>query len=134
MAAFSSKENSFIESQRVMRFNSLTPEGRIHSVPICYAFDGTNLYAHAKSKETKRWRNIVKKEAASVELDSYSEDWSQLKGILIDIEPSFVEAGAEQEKAISLLRSKYRQYQTMLDDSTPVVRMEPKHIMSWGLD
>lgn len=125
---------SFIESQRVMRFNSLTPGGRIHSVPICYAFDGVNLYAHARSKETRRWRNIIKNETASVEVDSYSDDWSQLKGVLVDIKPSFVDAGPEQKKALSLLRSKYKQYRTMLDDSTPVVKMEPERVVSWGLD
>ena len=133
-AAFSSNEKSFIESQRVMRFNSLTPGGRIHSVPICYAFDGDDLYAHAKSKGTKRWRNIVKNETASVEIDSYSDDWSQLKGVLIYVKPSFVDTGPEQKRALSLLRGKYKQYRTMLDDSTPVVKMEPEHVVSWGLD
>jgi len=132
--AFSGKEESFVESQRVMRFNSLTPGGRIHSVPICYAFDGANLYAHARSKETRRWRNIVKNETASVEIDSYSDDWSLLKGVLIDVKPRFVDTGPEQKKALSLLRSKYKQYRTMLDDSTPVVKMKPEHIVSWGLD
>jgi len=134
IVVFSSKEKSFIESQRVMRFNSLTPGGMIHSVPICYAFDGDNLYAHAKSKEARRWRNIMKNETASVEIDSYSDDWSQLKGVLIYVKPSFVDTGPEQKKALSLLRSKYKQYQTMLDDSTPVVKMEPEHVVSWGLD
>jgi len=132
--AFSSKEKSFIESQRVMRFNSLTPGGRIHSVPICYALDGDNLYAHASSKKNRRWRNIMKNETASVEIDSYSDDWSQLKGVLIYVKPSFVDTGPEQKRALSLLRGKYKQYRTMLDDSTPVVKMEPEHVVSWGLD
>jgi hypothetical protein len=81
-----------------MRFNSLTPSGKIHSVPICYAFDGTSLRAHARSKGTKRWWNIKKNETASVEIDSYSDDWSLLKGVLIDIEPSFVDTGPEQKR------------------------------------
>jgi nitroimidazol reductase NimA-like FMN-containing flavoprotein (pyridoxamine 5'-phosphate oxidase superfamily) len=132
--AFSSKEKSFVESQRVMRFNSLTPDGRIHSVPICYAFDGANLYAHANSKETRRWRNIMRNETASIEIDYYSDDWSLLKGILIDVKPSFVDAGPDQKKALSLLRNKYKQYQTMLGNSTPIVKMEPVHVVSWGLD
>ena len=133
-ATFSSKERFFIVSQRVMRFNSLTPGGRIHSVPICYAFDGVNLYAHARSKETKRWRNIMRNKTASVEIDSYSDDWSQLKGVLIYMKPVFVDAGPEQKKALSLLRSKFKQYRTMLGDSTPVVKMEPEGVVSWGLD
>lgn len=131
--AFSSEERSFIESQRVMRFNSLTPGGRIHSVPICYVFDGANLYAHAKSKQAKRWKNIAKDATASVEIDSYADDWSLLKGVLIDVKPSFVDAGPEQAKALSLLRTKYGQYRTMLGDTTPVVKMEPEHVVSWGL-
>lgn len=106
----------------------------MHSVPICYAFDGVNLYAHAKSRRTKRWRNITKDRTASVEIDSYSDDWSLLKGVLIDVKPNFVDAGPEQKKALSLLRSKYEQYRTMLGDATPVVKMEPERVVSWGLD
>jgi len=117
-----------------MRFNSLTPGGSIHSVPICYAFDGANLYAHAKSRQTRRWRNIMKDGTASVEIDSYSDDWSLLKGVLIDVKPSFVDSGPEQMKGLSLLRGKYEQYRTALSDTTPIVKMEPRRIVSWGLD
>ena len=117
-----------------MRFNSLTPGGRIHSVAICYAFDGANLFAHARNKEAKRWRNIVENKTASVEIDSYSDDWSRLKGVLIYARPIFVDAGPEQKNALSLLRSRYKQYRTMLDDSTPVVKVEPERVVSWGLD
>ena len=130
---FSKKEKSFVESQRVMRFNSLTPGGRIHSVPICYSFDGANLYAHARNKKTKRWRNIKKDGTASVEIDSYSDNWSLLKGVLIYVKPTFVDAGPEQKKALSLLRGKYAQYRKMLGDTTPVVKMEPERVVSWGL-
>jgi len=133
MVTFMDKEKAFVESQRVMRFNSLTPDGRIHSVPICFAFDGVNLYAHAKSRGTRRWRDILENKTSSVELDYYSDDWSQLKGVLIDVNPVFVEPGPEQKQALIMLRDKYEQYWGMLDEATSMVRMEPTRIVSWGL-
>jgi len=73
-------------------------------------------------------------ETASVEIDSYSDDWSQLKGVLIFVKPSFVDTGPEQKRGLSLLKGKYEQYRSMLDGSTPVVKMEPEQVVSWGLD
>ena len=75
----------------------------------------------------------MKNKTASVEIDSYSDHWSQLKGVLIYVKPSFIDTGPEQKRALSLLRGKYRQYLTMLDDSTPVVKMVPEDVVSWGL-
>jgi nitroimidazol reductase NimA-like FMN-containing flavoprotein (pyridoxamine 5'-phosphate oxidase superfamily) len=136
MSEFSEKQKTFIASQGVLRFNSLTPSGQIHSVPICFAFDGRNFYVHCANKGAKRWRNLKKKSTVSVELDSYTDDWSGNKGILVYGKAIFLEPGQDEErKGVSLLREKYVQYREKfkLNDPIVMVKLEPSRIMSWFL-
>jgi nitroimidazol reductase NimA-like FMN-containing flavoprotein (pyridoxamine 5'-phosphate oxidase superfamily) len=138
---FSEKQKNFIASQGVLRFNSLTTDGQIHSVPICFAFDGRNFYIHCANTGAKRWRNLKKNNVVSVELDVYVDDWSRNplainKGILVYGKAMFFESGQEeQRKGMSLLKQKYVQYREKfkLNDSIVIVKLEPSKIMSWRL-
>jgi nitroimidazol reductase NimA-like FMN-containing flavoprotein (pyridoxamine 5'-phosphate oxidase superfamily) len=131
---FSENQKTFIANQGVLRFNSITRDGQIHSVPLCFAFDGRNFYVHCGNRSAKRWRNLKKNNVASVELDLYVDDWSGNKGILVYGKAVFLEPGQEeQRKGISLLKEKYVQYREKykLNDSIAIVKMEPSKVMSW---
>jgi nitroimidazol reductase NimA-like FMN-containing flavoprotein (pyridoxamine 5'-phosphate oxidase superfamily) len=133
---FSEKQKAFIASQGVLRFNSLTPEGQIHSVPLCFAFDGHDFYVHCANASAKRWGNLRKNNVVSVELDSYVDDWSGNRGILVYGRAVFLEPGQEeQRKGMSILKEKYVQYREKfkLNESTMMVKLEPSKIMSWFL-
>lgn len=136
VAEFSEKQKAFISSQGVLRFNSLTPAGQIHSVPLCFAFDGRNFYVHCGNKGAQRWRNLRKNNIVSVELDSYVDDWSGNKGLLVYGKSMFLQPGQEeQRKGLSLLKQKYVQYREKfkLDDSVEILKVEPSRIMNWFL-
>ena len=133
---FSEKQKAFIASQGVLRFNSLTPEGQIHCVPLCFGFDGRNFYVHCGNTGAKRWRNLKKNNLVSLELDFYTDDWSGNKGLLVYGKATFLQPGeAEQRVAISLLKQKYVQYRERfkLNDATQMVKVEPSKIMNWFL-
>jgi nitroimidazol reductase NimA-like FMN-containing flavoprotein (pyridoxamine 5'-phosphate oxidase superfamily) len=133
---FSEKQKVFIASQGVLRFNSLTAKGQIHSVPLCFAFDGRSFFVHCANRTAKRWRNLQENDVVSVELDSYTEDWSGNKGMLVYGKAKFLQPGQEeQRKGLSLLREKYVQYRERfkLNDSTMIAKVEPSKIMSWFL-
>ena len=120
----------FLHEQKVARFNSLAPSGEIHSVPICYAFDSGVFYFHCANPNLKRWKNLKRRSVVSVEVDHYSDDWSQLRGVLVYGTAAFVFGGDEQMRGLSFLKEKYSQYER-LPDSTPVVRFQPTSIISW---
>jgi nitroimidazol reductase NimA-like FMN-containing flavoprotein (pyridoxamine 5'-phosphate oxidase superfamily) len=133
---FSEKQKAFIAGQGVLRFNSLTTKGQIHSVPLCFAFDGRSFFVHCANRSAKRWRNLQENNVVSVELDSYTEDWSGNKGMLVYGKAEFLQPGQEeQRKGLSLLREKYVQYRERfkLNDSTVIAKVEPSKIMSWFL-
>ena len=136
VSEFSEKQKAFVAGQGVLRFNSLTPDGQIHSVPLCFAFDGRNFYVHCANRSAKRWKNLKKNNVVSVELDSYVDDWSGNKGILVYGKAMFLQPGQEeQRKGISLLKEKYVQYREKfkLNDSIVIVKLEPSKIMNWFL-
>ena len=136
LSEFSEKQKVFIASQGVLRLNSLTADDQIHSVPVCFAFDGRNFYVHSANRTAKRWRNLKKNNTVSVELDSYRDDWSGNKGILVYGKAMFLEPGQEeQRKGMSLLREKYVQYREKFKPNDPIVivKLEPSKVMSWFL-
>jgi PPOX class probable F420-dependent enzyme len=133
---FLKPESDFIATQRVLRFNSLTPSGGIHSVPVCFAFDGRGFFIHAKMSGTKRLRNIEENPVVSVELDSYSDNWSRLKGVLVYGKAELLESGSDHEIGLRLLRKKYPQYRKApreLTPDVPVVKITPSRVTSWYL-
>jgi nitroimidazol reductase NimA-like FMN-containing flavoprotein (pyridoxamine 5'-phosphate oxidase superfamily) len=136
VSEFSEKQKAFIASQGVLRLNSLTADGQIHSVPVCFAFDGRNFYVHSADRTAKRWGNLKKNNTVSVELDSYTDDWSGNRGVLVYGKAMFLEPGQEeQSKGMSLLREKYVQYREKFKPNSSIViaKLEPSKIMSWFL-
>ena len=133
---FTPAEAEFIGQERVLRFNSSSGGGDIHSVPICFAFDGTNFYAHARKPDAKRWRNVKGNPSVSLELDSYSDDWSQLKGVLVHGKAEFLDSGPDHDLGLRLLKEKYHQYRegaSALSSGVPVVRVVPTRVTNWYL-
>lgn len=80
--SLSKLESEFLVSQKVARITTVTGRGIVHVVPVCYTFDGQDIY-FATDLESKKIRNIALNKKVSIIIDEYSEDWSRLKGILI---------------------------------------------------
>jgi general stress protein 26 len=131
--AFTEDERKLIDSQKVLRFNSLTSDGQIHSVPICFAFDGTRFFFHRRRKDRKRWHNVIEHNKVSLELDAYTEDWSGNAGILIYGTVKFIDSGPKRDSGLARMRAKYLQYRGEhgLRDSTSMVIFEPSKVISW---
>ena len=113
-------------------------------VPICYAFDGENIYSalDEKPKSTdvrslKRVRNIEANPHVSLVVDKYSEDWSKLIYVLIAgvaeiLEPC--DGTGEHSRAVSLLRDKYTQYCSMAIESRPMIKISCLKTRRWSSD
>ena len=80
----------------------------------------------------KRVRNILENPHVSFVVDRYSDDWSQLGYVLIQGTAAILESGEEQRRAISSLRERYPQYQTMALEERPVIVIIPQRVVSWG--
>src|SRR5258706_14155451 len=108
------RTQTFVTHQRIAHLATASLTARPVVVPICYAFDGENIYSALDEKpkspdvrSLKRVRNIEANPQVSLVIDKYSEDWSELIYVLIAGMAEILEPGVgqgEHSRAVSLLR------------------------------
>lgn len=129
-----------LDTARVARLATLDAKCKPHTVPICFAYDGSVFYSAIDRKPKRvapsrlaRLKNIKKTPQVAMLVDQYDEDWTTLWYVLVRGEAELVSASAEQKRAIGRLRAKYPQYDAeMLADDAPVLRITPARITAWG--
>jgi PPOX class probable F420-dependent enzyme len=134
-------QEAFLQSARVGRLATSGSEGQPHLVPICFALEGGLLYTpiDGKPKRTpaeslRRIRNIRQNPRVAFLVDLYEEDWSRLGFVLVEGEAEILKEGEEFERAVRLLRRKYRQYERVAIGGPEglIIRITPRRISSWG--
>jgi PPOX class probable F420-dependent enzyme len=104
-----------LASARVGRFASITPDGRPHVVVVTFAMVGDSL-VHMIDQKPKSNRNLQRLQnvetfpLASLLVDHYDEDWSQLWWVRVDGKVGIEKDGDLWWEARSSLKEKYRQY------------------------
>ncbi|HXH56271.1 TIGR03668 family PPOX class F420-dependent oxidoreductase [Iamia sp.] len=116
-----------VEAARVGRLATITPEGRPHMVPCCFALVGDAIVSavDAKPKSTtalRRLDNIRAHPALSLLVDRYDDaDWTQLWWVRVDGTARVVTAGPERETALDALAAKYPQYRSLRPPGAVIV-------------
>jgi len=124
----------------VARLGTVRPDGTPHLVPVVFAVDWTVpaepiifTAVDAKPKTTQRLRrlaNIESNAAASVFVDHYADDWTQLWWVRADGVAAVHHDGAAMQAGYGLLRAKYAQYQSVSLDG-PVIAIAVRRWSSW---
>jgi PPOX class probable F420-dependent enzyme len=114
---------------------TVTPEGRPHIVPCCFALDGRWIYTavDAKPKSTlalRRLDNVDAHGEATVLVDHYDEDWAELWWVRVDGTARVHESGPRRAAALAALARKYRQYRESPPPG-PVIAIEITRGRSW---
>lgn len=158
-------EQAFVKWQRVARLATADAEGHPHVIPVCYAFDGRCFYIPLDEKpkrvddmQLRRVRNILERPEASLVIDQYDDEWSQIGYILISARagllypqayrpeadlngasrPPELELPAEIDRVglhrqvLKLLRERYFQYRSMQLETRPLIVLVPLRVVSWG--
>jgi PPOX class probable F420-dependent enzyme len=104
-----------VDAARVGHLATTRPDGRPHVVPCCFVLVGNTVYSavDAKPKSTlalQRLRNLAAHPAASLVVDHYDDDWTQLWWVRLDGSARVLETGAERDEALAALAGKYPQY------------------------
>ena len=104
-----------VDEARIGRLATVRPDGRPHVVPCCFTLVGDTVYSavDAKPKSTlllQRLRNLAAHPEASLVVDHYEEDWTQLWWIRLDGDARVLESGAARDTALEALAAKYPQY------------------------
>ena len=137
---FTAMEVAFIHKLRVARLATADEHGSPYVVPVCYAFDGTCFYIALDEKpkrvektQLRRVRNIEARHEASLLIDQYDDDWSQLGYILVHGKAELLAPEHKHHNpALVLLRERYVQYRTMALELYPMIMITPDKITAWG--
>ena len=132
---------AFLDQQRVARLATADAAGRPHVVPVCFARLGERLYVPIDAKpksgdphRLKRLRNLAERPEAAFLVDHYSEDWSQLRWLLIRARAAILTAGDERARALAALEQRYPQYAAMrlATLGLPVIALVPLAVRRWS--
>jgi PPOX class probable F420-dependent enzyme len=104
-----------VDSARVGRFATVTPEGAPHVVPFVFVLDGSTLYTSVdekpkSSRDLKRIRNIRSNPRVEVVVDHYEEPWEAIWWVRLSGRGEILTEGAERDRALTLLAEKYVEY------------------------
>jgi PPOX class probable F420-dependent enzyme len=120
-----------LAAARVGHLATVTPGGRPHIVPVCFAVHDGLVYTavDAKPKATSalaRLENVRATGRASLLVDHYEEDWERLWWVRVDGAAEVVRS----DRALDALAAKYPQYRTKRPDG-PLIAIAPERWRSW---
>ncbi len=137
-----------LDTWPVARLATIRPGGHPHQVPVVFVYHAGQLWSPVDIKpkhknELVRVQNALANPAASLLLDQYSDDWSQLWWLRIDVEIRVIRLRDKHRDkqhqdltgAVEALRLKYPQYHgtAVLREPPTLLAMRPQRFSSWSV-
>jgi nitroimidazol reductase NimA-like FMN-containing flavoprotein (pyridoxamine 5'-phosphate oxidase superfamily) len=125
-----------VEWERVCRVATAGAAGVPHVVPVCHVLADGKLY-FASETGARKIRNLRENPHLTVTIDLYSDDWSNLKGVMIQGTATLIGRSPRFRKIRRLLYAKYPQYPEMSaigERDSVIVEVTPRRAFSWGMD
>jgi nitroimidazol reductase NimA-like FMN-containing flavoprotein (pyridoxamine 5'-phosphate oxidase superfamily) len=125
-----------IEWERVSRVGTVGRAGVPHVVPVCHVLREGKIY-FGSGRDGRKVLNLKANPRVTVTVDLYADDWSNLKGVMVQGMARLIERGPRFRAIRALLYTKYPQYpdEAALDESDLViVEVTPTRVFAWGLD
>jgi nitroimidazol reductase NimA-like FMN-containing flavoprotein (pyridoxamine 5'-phosphate oxidase superfamily) len=121
--------------ERVCRVATAGRTGVPHVVPVVHVLADGKLY-FASESDAKKVQNLRASPRIAVSVDLYSEEWENLKGVMIQGTVALIERGPRFRKVRRLLYEKFPQYpdEAGLEEGDVIVEITPRHVFSWGID
>ncbi len=127
---------NLIQWERVCRVATMIEAGVPHLVPVCHVLADGKIY-FASGNDGKKVLNLKANPRVTVTVDLYSDNWSNLKGVMVQGTATLIEKGPRFRRIRALLYKKYPQYpnEAALDESDSViVEVTPTRVFSWGVE
>jgi nitroimidazol reductase NimA-like FMN-containing flavoprotein (pyridoxamine 5'-phosphate oxidase superfamily) len=107
--------------------------GMPHLVPVCHVVVGGKIY-FGSGRRSRKVRNVRANARLALTVDVYSDDWSQITGVMVQGTGRVIERGPHFRRLRRRLYAKYPQYprEAALGESDSViVELTPTHVFSW---
>ena len=123
-----------VHRERISRVATANEEGMPHLVPVCHVLDGGKIYL-ASGTDGRKVLNLRANPQLALTVDHYSEEWSTLRGVMVQGTAALIERGPRFRRIRRLLYAKYPQYPleaALGDDDSVMIELTPTHVFSWG--
>jgi PPOX class probable F420-dependent enzyme len=128
--------SKLIARERVCRVATSNGDGTPHVVPVCHVLAGDKIY-FGSGDDARKIANLRANPRIAVTVDLYSEEWSQLRGVMVQGTATLIERGKRFTQARARLYEKYPQYPeeaALTTSDSVIVEVTPRHVVTWGLD
>src|SRR3989449_6673777 len=96
-----------IERERVCRVLTAGRRGMRHLVPVCQVVAGGKI-SFASGNDGRKVLNLAENPRVAVTVDLYSEDWTHLRGVMVQGRARLIGRGTAFRRIRALLYRKYR--------------------------
>src|SRR5262249_41871943 len=130
------KVEEFIRWERVCRVATSGAAGMPHAVPVCHALRGGKIY-FGSGDDGRKVKNLTENPQVTVTIDAYSEEWSALRGVMVQGRANIIARGPGFRRARDLLYEKYPQYPreaALSPSDSVIVEVTPTRVFSWGFE
>jgi PPOX class probable F420-dependent enzyme len=130
------KVAKLIDRERVCRVATAGSSGQPHLVPVCHAVGGGKIY-FGSGDDARKVLNLRENPQIALTVDLYSEDWTHLKGAMVQGTATLIERGERFKRARARIYAKYPQYATeaaLATSDSVIVEVSPTKVFTWGLD
>ena len=131
---FTGAQAAFVGAQRVAHLATVLPDGTPHVIPVSTVLD-LNRIVFASDRGVRKVRNLKMNPNVSICFDEYTEDWSQLKQVVVFGEAYVVDGGPEFERDRRLLYGMYPQYEAEAPidrESSVIMEIRADRVVSSG--
>ena len=126
-------QTKLIQWERVARVATAGAAGMPHLVPVCHVVLGGKIY-FASGKKGRKVRNVRANPRLALTVDLYSDDWSQLQGVMVQGTARLIERGPRFRRLRRRLYAKYPQYPreaAIGASDSVIVELTPTRVFSW---
>src|SRR5437016_5962154 len=133
MARLKKELAKLVARERVCRVATVSRAGVPHLVPVCHVLvDGKVCFA--SGREARKVENLRANPRIAITVDVYSDDWSQLTGVMIQGKATLIEKGPRFRKLRRLLYEKYPHYpeeSAIGERDSVIIEVTAQRIFSW---
>lgn len=121
--------------ERVSRVGTVSEAGVPHVVPVCHVLADGKIY-FGSGNDGRKVLNLKANPRVTLTVDLYSDEWTNLKGVMVQGTARLIAKGPRFRRFRNLLYKKYPQYpaEAALDEADSViVEVNPTRVFTWGL-
>jgi PPOX class probable F420-dependent enzyme len=127
---------TLVGRERVCRVATSSAAGVPHVVPVCHVLTDGKL-SFGSDRGARKIRNLRANPHVAITVDLYSDDWTNLKGVMIQGTAALIERGPRFRTLRRLLYEKYPQYpdeSALEEGDSLIVEVTPDRVFSWGVE